>query len=494
MLNPIYWIQGKPGSGKSTLMKFAMGHLSTSLLLKRSKNIPYTIAGFFFHDRGSEIQKSISGMLRGLLYSILKQGSQLRQFVHPIYAELIKAQNTKTPDWSFEKLTLAFQSIVKQRQVVTRLCLFLDALDEHSGDQEHLVNLMQELVSEADGIWVKIKFCVASRPWDLFLAYFSRNPGFKIHEFTSGDIVNYTSGRLHEAAPKDVSDAATEIRRSADLDGLARGISQKSQGVFIWVRIVVEEISRGIRDRTPYFVLRRVLESMPEELGDLYEHTLKRIEPRHADEAYAMLQIALCAFKPLPLDTFANTTSHAIWQKVPKLGDESVDDMTQRIISRSGGLLEVYELAETETSDHAFIVQFIHQTVKEFVQRRKNNLGLERKRSGGTGYEFLFAAGASYWDHWADDIGRDVFEYARLTSLSGEEQPLAAEHHETLMSTLEQMSYSVLDQQPRIEWWRARTSQNFTATLFISPMRRYLSFVLVWHLGYSITLKKRWIQ
>lgn len=55
-VEPFYWIQGKPGSGKSTLMKFAMKDPRTLDLLGRSSGPGWTFVAFFFHDRGSSIQ------------------------------------------------------------------------------------------------------------------------------------------------------------------------------------------------------------------------------------------------------------------------------------------------------------------------------------------------------------------------------------------------------------------------------------------------------
>lgn len=42
--SPKFWIQGKPGSGKSTLMKFAKDHPTTRQLLKKYHNGPWIIA------------------------------------------------------------------------------------------------------------------------------------------------------------------------------------------------------------------------------------------------------------------------------------------------------------------------------------------------------------------------------------------------------------------------------------------------------------------
>jgi hypothetical protein len=411
----IYSIQGKPGSGKSTLMKFAMSDPRATNLLQRSEGIPYIIAGFFFHDRGTLMQKSISGMLQELLHSTLVQAPKLGEFIQPIYAGMAAAQRTKTPTWDFEALQKVFEAIVIQRQVVTPLCLFLDALDEHQGDNEQLAVSLHNLASHVDGKYVKIKLCIASRPWDTFTVSFGSCPGFKIHEHTSKDIRAYTLSMLNQAAPKGVESSSTGNSRSVRLENLARQVTEKAHGVFIWVRIVVDEIAKGVRERIPFFVLEEKLSKMPEELKDLYEHTLERIELEHTEEAYIMLQIALCALSPLTLDVFVNATSYTLWKNVPLDGEETEEDMSQRVISRSGGLLEVSNIWEEidtydDTDDLSFplptsghlhtadflastlgdirdlqpklVVQFLHQTAKEYIQGRNDNFGLKRARTG----------------------------------------------------------------------------------------------------------------
>lgn len=66
--NEIYWIYGKAGSGKSTLMKFLADHDET-----RTRSRPWTgdktliVAKFFFWHAGTPLQKSQEGLLRSLL-------------------------------------------------------------------------------------------------------------------------------------------------------------------------------------------------------------------------------------------------------------------------------------------------------------------------------------------------------------------------------------------------------------------------------------------
>ncbi|KAK3290170.1 uncharacterized protein B0H64DRAFT_368987 [Chaetomium fimeti] len=64
----LFWIRGKPGSGKSTLMKFILQNKQTWELFHNPTTASLEItAAFFFHYRGTAIQKSFEGILRGLI-------------------------------------------------------------------------------------------------------------------------------------------------------------------------------------------------------------------------------------------------------------------------------------------------------------------------------------------------------------------------------------------------------------------------------------------
>ena len=83
---------------------------------------------------------------------------------------------------------------------------------------------------------------------------------------------------------------------------------------------------------------------------------------RQKHEAYIMFQIAIYARTPFGLYEFLAATLFLTTQKgtYPELQRLSLDQMHRRLNSRSAGLLEA------ATSK----VQFIHQTVKEFMSTR----------------------------------------------------------------------------------------------------------------------------
>src|SRR5438128_492760 len=68
-----YWVQGKAGSGKSTLMKFICGHSETCRLLRHcAGDSKLVTAKFFFWYSGNPLMKSLEGLLRALLFEILR--------------------------------------------------------------------------------------------------------------------------------------------------------------------------------------------------------------------------------------------------------------------------------------------------------------------------------------------------------------------------------------------------------------------------------------
>ncbi|CAI0642888.1 unnamed protein product [Colletotrichum noveboracense] len=80
----IFYISGKPGSGKSTLMRY----LCQSSKMKRHLGAwagekALLMANFFFWQLGTDVQKSFDGMRRALLFSVLEEVPTLIQTVFP---------------------------------------------------------------------------------------------------------------------------------------------------------------------------------------------------------------------------------------------------------------------------------------------------------------------------------------------------------------------------------------------------------------------------
>jgi hypothetical protein len=79
-----YWVEGKAGSGKSTLMKFISANPKTQELLKEWAGECELMTGsYFFWLAGTSLQKNQEGLLRALLHTILSKRRGLISRVFP---------------------------------------------------------------------------------------------------------------------------------------------------------------------------------------------------------------------------------------------------------------------------------------------------------------------------------------------------------------------------------------------------------------------------
>ena len=119
----LFWIHGKPGSGKSTLMKFILQSQTTRDLLHRwDTGTDPIIADFFFHYRGSALQKSFVGLLRSLIVKILKP-----------HQERFEKRHQQTWD-DFKSLTARQRKLERQSQIIDQK---LRDMDQNLRDMAH---------------------------------------------------------------------------------------------------------------------------------------------------------------------------------------------------------------------------------------------------------------------------------------------------------------------------------------------------------------------
>ncbi|KAI1372437.1 hypothetical protein F4677DRAFT_463278 [Hypoxylon crocopeplum] len=376
----MYWITGKPGSGKSTLMKFIKDQPQTKQLLKQwTGDRRLLSASFYFFYKGSDEQKSELGLLRSLLHLILSQRRDLiRKAFEERFMAALGAKQYAEP--TLDEAKRALQRILQDQSPHQCFFLTIDGLDEF--DPKVSMTSIDSLIALTKMLesFENVKVIVSSRQLPRFEHVFKTRPHLKIHELTRDDIKHYAEERL-ERDP-----GMQRLIRQDPIDSrtLIKSIASMSSGVFLWVRVVTESLLRGLTDGDNIHDLQQRLEGLPSDLEELYGVMLLRVEQGYRSQTCKLLQLVYYGTKdPMELSViglwFAERADHGMVFRTDTtpISEEDlrdrVNEMDSRLKSRCLGLVEICGDAPAESKDaHSILSQqqvcFLHKTVVEFLE------------------------------------------------------------------------------------------------------------------------------
>ena len=303
----VFWIQGKPASGKSTLMKLVAGEECLGELLKTwTGGVPLVVASFYFWVTGSQLQRSLAGLYRALLYQILEADDRLCKVAFPNWR-----QKFSTTEPSLSMLTAAMNKLLAPRMLSNNFFFFMiDGLDEYEKDSIGKAELAEMVLNMTRSR--RIKILVSSRPEAPFERAFRQQPMLRLETLTAPDIAAYIRLRLWS----DESRQIITSREQKSLDDIRNFIIKHAQGVFLWVALVLDIALDGIKNYEDPSTIRDRVMLLPKELDTLFTHILiERIPQHYRTEAFRYLLIALewqtCKHGPLLTSTIIALAQHA---------------------------------------------------------------------------------------------------------------------------------------------------------------------------------------
>jgi hypothetical protein len=381
----VYWINGKAGSGKSTLMKYIKDSSQTKAFLASwGGNVPLYISTFFFWRSGTPEQRSQIGLLRVLLSNILSEQPKLIREILPAQwtlryeAAVNHSQIPFDDSWSLPTLMKAFEALAKQTTIPLRLCLFIDGLDEFEQrgySHETIAIWLRDITKSGD-----IKVCVSSRPLVMFSNVFEGSSSLRLQDLTREDINHFVSDTLHKNARFE-SLALKERSATADLES---EIVEKADGVFLWVAIVVKSLLEGLQYRDSILDLQKRLRRLPSDLEALYGYMFEQIDPVYKESAAEIFQIVRAAREHrvwigresepgLPLTNIAlslATKRNLELDDLSQLSEHQIrtmsEDMEIRLRVRCAGLVECSGPGRPE--DPWSTVSYLHATARDFIE------------------------------------------------------------------------------------------------------------------------------
>lgn len=297
----ILHVSGNAGSGKSTLMKFIAQHERTRQELEAWAGTKQLIFGqFYFWAAGTESQKSIQGLYRSLLFQALSQCPEVIEKVFPDQVARVRISRAQADPavervQSFDDAQVrdAFELLLKQAHDADyRMCFLLDGLDELKGNRLEHKSLALELKSwTLDGT---LKLLVSSRPWPEFENVFVANATIYLHQLNHFDIRTYCIERTKQYREFDSSDDRDEVLAIEDI---VDTIANQSRGIFLWTRLVLENILQGIDQGDSITTLKAKIDEYPADLDSLYDKLREPIQKSliNSNRANRMLLLVIKA-------------------------------------------------------------------------------------------------------------------------------------------------------------------------------------------------------
>ncbi|KAG7287280.1 hypothetical protein NEMBOFW57_006787 [Staphylotrichum longicolle] len=190
--------------------------------------------------------------------------------------------------WAGDSVSSAFSHLVECAKTFgdSKFFFFIDGLDElEETPQDDFKAMVQLLSSWTHAAPNDIKLCVSSREYNVFVNFFSVEKKMRLQDLTLADMRRYVQERLQELPQE-------------DLNRIVQVITEKANGIFLWVALVVKSIRAQLEDGCGTSMIEDEVNSLPDELEGLFQHLLASISKSYRKKAYQTFAM----IKALPIN------------------------------------------------------------------------------------------------------------------------------------------------------------------------------------------------
>lgn len=334
-----FWIKGKPGTGKSIMMKF--------LFWEAKKTMKDSIVmSFFFNARGGDLEKSTPGLYRSLLLQLLEKAPETRHILDYYGTSGFNAIK-EASDWPDEMLKEAFTRAL-EKLGNQRIVCYIDALDEcPEDDVRDMISFFEELGDLEKA--VEFRVCFSSRHYPEISIRTCLQLVLELEQDHKNDITLYIDTHLKVGATTQAEDIKAEIL-------------VKSSNIFLWVALVIPILNKEY-DRGRIKALKKRLREIPTGLHELFLDILTR-DHKNIGDLLVCIQCILFAARPFRPDELRIAVEAGCEDDPPDgpcdPAQMTADNLRRFVLDASKGLAEITKSKEPT-------VQFIHESVRDFL-------------------------------------------------------------------------------------------------------------------------------
>ncbi|KAL2808027.1 hypothetical protein BJX63DRAFT_436478 [Aspergillus granulosus] len=330
----LLWIKGDPGKGKTMLIIGIINELTQQV-----QSEPLQSLAYFLCQATDRRLNNAPSVLRGLIYMLIQQQPHLISHLRERYdtnPKLFESENM------FYSLATIFENMI-QGSTRALIYLLVDALDECETGLSDLLKLIARTKFMSA---VQVKWIVSSR---------NRDDIEQELEFGNEKTklsLELNSNRISDAVGAYINYRVSRLKALQRDEILVKRIKeqllQKSNGTFLWVALVVQEMQKCKH----LSAMVEVLEKTPRGLTPLYDRMLQQIqllEGLDRDLCILVLSIALFAYRPLHLREFCRLAG--LHERQHGSGD------LESVVGMCGSFLTIRD-------DY---VHLIHQSSKDYL-------------------------------------------------------------------------------------------------------------------------------
>ena len=325
----------------------------------------WIVLRFFFDFRGGKgITNSFEGLLRSLLYQLIREMPRVDGL------GLDDSQDDPISGWPEPKLGDTLRRLLESAK--KGVCILVDGLDEYEGDLVKLCKFLSSLATSDDSQETPIKICVSSRPEPVPAQLLQRLPQLSMSDHNTSGIQVYCSLTLRELEPM--------VLEGLDISQITQTIAKRAEGVFLWARFALDQLIQGHSSAETLEEILWRLHSIPSELEEVYDRMLRRMEPQAKRECMVMLQLVCFARRSLLWQEHLMATDIAMGKDVVIsehiLGAEDsanasklYSTFAKRLHAKAVGLLELVDDGYEDSVDKS-VLKLIHRSVSTYLDQK----------------------------------------------------------------------------------------------------------------------------
>jgi hypothetical protein len=280
-------------------------------------------------------------------------------------------EETKSAPWQvktelYKEIRAAFSRLIRNRNLYRKhcFCFFIDGLDEYEETtQEDYTSMVELLCGWTTAAPEDVKICVSSREYNVFLNAFSDERRLRLQDLTREDMERYVRDKLKSYSGE-------------ELGHLVRLITDESNGIFLWVALVVKTLRERFEDGHKLPAFEQEIDSLPDELEGLFEYLLKSVSKQARKKMYQIFgmiqklqayELKLTLLSYSFLEDYENDPEFAI--QTSFLHSNMSDAVTNNRIDLARRRVNGYCSGFLESDQGFHTLSFIHRSISEFLEK-----------------------------------------------------------------------------------------------------------------------------